>query len=51
MGFNVPDLQLFHTEMTSKGVRFPMAPAKQDFGGMLAQFVDSEGAHISVSCS
>ncbi len=49
MGFNVPDLQQFHAEMTSKGVQFPMAPAKQDFGGMLAQFVDSEGAHISVS--
>jgi lactoylglutathione lyase len=49
MGFNVPDLQQFHTEMTGKGVQFPMTPAKQDFGGMLAQFVDSEGAHISVS--
>jgi lactoylglutathione lyase len=51
MGFNVPDLQQFHGEMTVKGVQFPMAPAKQDFGGMLAQFIDSEGAHISVSGS
>jgi len=49
LGFNVPDLQQFHTEMTSKGVQFPMPPQKQDFGGMLAQFLDSEGAHISVS--
>jgi predicted enzyme related to lactoylglutathione lyase len=49
MGFSVPDLQQFQTEMTSKGVRFSMPPAKQDFGGMLAQFVDSEGTHISVS--
>jgi lactoylglutathione lyase len=49
MGFNVPDLQKFHSEMTGKGVQFPMAPARQDFGGMLAQFVDSEGAQISVS--
>jgi hypothetical protein len=24
------------------------APKKQDFGGVLAQFVDSEGAHCSV---
>ena len=51
MGFSVPDLQQFHREMTGKGVQFPMAPTKQDFGGMLAQFVDSEGAHISVSGS
>jgi len=28
-----------------------MAPTKQDFGGMLARFVDSEGARISVSDS
>jgi lactoylglutathione lyase len=51
MGLNVPDLQQFHAEMKGKGVQFPMAPAKQDFGGMLAQFVDSEGAYISVSSS
>jgi predicted enzyme related to lactoylglutathione lyase len=49
MGFSVADLQQFHTEMTGKGVQFSMAPTKQDFGGMLAQFLDSEGAHVSVS--
>ena len=49
MGFTVAGLQQFHAEMTGKGVQFPMPPRKQDFGGMLAQFVDSEGAHISVS--
>lgn len=49
MGFTVPDLQQFHAEMQAKGVQFPMPPAKQDFGGTLAQFVDSEGAHVSVS--
>jgi len=49
LGFSVSDLQAFHSEMQSKGVRFPMVPSKQDFGGMLAQFVDSEGAHVSVS--
>ena len=48
-GFSVPDLQKFHTEMQGKGVHFPMPPAKQDFGGMLAQFADSEGADVSVS--
>ena len=49
LGFNVPDLQQFHTEMTGKGVEFPMSPRKQDYGGMLAQFLDSEGSHVSVS--
>ena len=49
LGFNVPDIQQFHAEMTSRGVQFPMPPTKQDFGGMLAQFVDSEGGHASVS--
>src|SRR5438309_11128506 len=29
-------------------VLFSMPPKKQDFGGVLAQFVDSEGAHCSV---
>jgi lactoylglutathione lyase len=49
LGFSVSDLAKFHEEMTRRGVKFPMAPKKQDFGGMLAQFVDSEGAHVSVS--
>jgi lactoylglutathione lyase len=48
MGFNVPDLDKFHQEMRAKGVQFSMPPTKQDFGGLLAQFVDSEGAHCSV---
>jgi hypothetical protein len=34
--------------MTGKGVQFTMPPKKQDFGGELAQFVDSEGGHVSV---
>jgi len=49
LGFHVPDLQLWHKEMTTKGVQFSMPPKKQDYGGMLAQFVDSEGSHASVS--
>ncbi len=47
--FTVPDLGAFYREMTAKGVQFPMPPTKQDFGGVLAQFVDSEGAHCTVS--
>jgi len=48
LGFSVPDLHAFYQEMTAKGVRFPMAPAMQDYGGILAQFSDPEGAHVSV---
>lgn len=49
LGFSVPDLEKFHKEMTAKGVQFTMPPKKQDFGGMLAQFVDSEGGRCSVA--
>lgn len=48
-GFRVEDLQAFHDAMTAKGVRFPLAPTKQDYGGTLAQFEDSEGVGVSVS--
>lgn len=49
LGFNVANLEKFHQEMTAKGVQFTMPPAKQDFGDVLAQFLDSEGAHCSVA--
>jgi lactoylglutathione lyase len=48
LGFTVPDVEAFYRDMSAKGVLFSMAPKKQDFGGVLAQFVDSEGAHCSV---
>jgi predicted enzyme related to lactoylglutathione lyase len=51
LAFHVPDLPQWHTEMTAKGVQFPMPPKKQDYGGVLAQFIDSEGSHASVSSS
>jgi lactoylglutathione lyase len=49
IGFEVPDLQKFHREMTANGVKFQMAPKPQDYGGMLARFEDSEGATVTVS--
>jgi uncharacterized glyoxalase superfamily protein PhnB len=49
LGFRVDDLRKFHQEMLAKGVTFSMPPSKQEFGAYLAQFVDSEGAHYSVS--
>lgn len=48
LGFTVPDVQKFHQDMIAKGVQFSMPPTKQDFGGLLAQFVDSEGGRCSV---
>jgi lactoylglutathione lyase len=49
LGFTVDDLSKFHTEMSAKGVQFSIPPTKQDYGSLLAQFVDSEGGHRSVS--
>jgi lactoylglutathione lyase len=48
LGFTVADLQQFCQEMTQKGVQFSMPPTKQDFGGLLAQFLDSESGRCSV---
>ena len=48
LGFTVSDVEAFYRDMIAKGVPFSMPPKKQDFGGVLTQFVDSEGAHCSV---
>jgi lactoylglutathione lyase len=48
LGFTVADVEAFYRDMSAKGVLFTMPPKKQDFGGVLAQFVDSEGTHCSV---
>jgi lactoylglutathione lyase len=47
-GFNVPDLDKFYGDMRTKGVKFPMPPTQQDFGGRLAQFEDPDGAIVHV---
>jgi len=49
LGFTVPDVAKFHRDLSARGVYFSMAPKKQDFGGTLAQFLDSEGGHNSVA--
>jgi lactoylglutathione lyase len=48
LGFTVADVEAFYRDMSARGVLFTMPPKKQDFGGVLAQFVDSEGAPCSV---
>ncbi len=49
LGFSVANLERFYRELSAKGVQFTMPPTKQDFGGALAQFVDSEGGLCSVA--
>ena len=49
LGFNVAALETFYQDMTAKGVKFPQPPTKQDFGGVLASFEDSEGGVCTVS--
>jgi len=48
VGFTVKDLQESYRQMQTRGVKFLMPPTKQDFGGSLAQFLDTEGAHPSL---
>jgi uncharacterized glyoxalase superfamily protein PhnB len=48
LGFNVTNLERFYQQMTTKGLQFSMPPTKQAFGGVLAQFIDSEGRNCSV---
>jgi predicted enzyme related to lactoylglutathione lyase len=48
VGFTVKDLQEAYRQMQTRGVKFLMPPTKQDFGGSLAQFLDTEGAHPSL---
>src|SRR5256885_6418676 len=49
LGFTVSEIQNFHQKMVANGVRFSMPPTKQDYGGLLAHFVDSEGGQCSVA--
>jgi predicted enzyme related to lactoylglutathione lyase len=49
LGFTVADVQKVYKDLSARGVRFNLPPTKQDYGGVLAQFVDSEGAHVSVA--
>jgi len=48
LGFTVADVEAFYREMSAKGVRFSMPPSRQDYVGVLAHFVDSEGTACSV---
>jgi predicted enzyme related to lactoylglutathione lyase len=49
IGLGVSDVPAFHQAMLAKGVTFPLPPKQQDWGGLLAQFQDSEGSSVTVS--
>ncbi len=51
LGFSTGDIKNTYEELKARGVQFPMPPTQQDFGGLLAQFVDSEGGHCSLGGS
>ena len=48
LGFQVPDVKAFYKEMSAQGIEFTTPPTMQ-FGVLLAEFLDSEGAEVSVS--
>lgn len=48
LGFRVPDLQAFYTELTSQGVIFSRPPALEG-SSKVARFLDGEGIECSVS--
>lgn len=48
LGLNVVDLPSACRELTSRGVCFTRPPARAEYGGMLAEFLDSDGARHSL---
>ncbi len=48
LGFNTGDIHAEHKALSARGVKFTMPPAKQEFGGTLARFLDSEGSRVSL---
>ena len=43
VGLVVEDVDAAYEELKAKGVRFPMAPSKQPWGGYMAMFADPDG--------
>lgn len=43
LGFAVSDLEAEHSRLVERGVRFPMPPSRQPWGGFLALAADPDG--------
>lgn len=48
-GFMVEDINEFHRQMQTRGVRCLQPPKAQDFGGVLAVYTDPDGLAFSVT--
>jgi predicted enzyme related to lactoylglutathione lyase len=48
LGFNVDDIQAEHQRLVARGVKFTMPPTAQQYGGTLANFLDCEGADVTL---
>ena len=48
LGFTVADLPAVYSDLAGRGVRFTRPPARAEFGGMLAEFLDSDNARCSL---
>lgn len=49
LGFTSGNLKEFCEELANRGVRFTRPPMRAEFGGLLAQFLDSEDGRVSIS--
>lgn len=48
LGFTAADLGAVYDELVNRGVRFAKPPTRAEFGGMLAEFLDSEDTRCSL---
>ena len=48
LGISVPDLRAFHAQLLDQGVKFTKEPTAE-FGTLLAEFIDPDGASVSLS--
>ena len=49
LGFTAADLAAVCRDLVGRGVRFTRPPTRAEFGGMLAEFLDSDDARCSLA--
>jgi catechol 2,3-dioxygenase-like lactoylglutathione lyase family enzyme len=48
VSFTVPDVNALHAELSKRGVKFTDPPERQDWGGVLATFLDPSGNELQI---